>query len=152
MNPFCFFDYTHMVYWCILIFMKILALDIGDVWVGSAISDESGIVCRPYITVKYEELLSFLEKTISEESVGTILVGHPITMGGTKSEQTKKVEKVFEDLKEKFSSIDWILRDERFSSQRAADLIGALDSKEKKKKEHSVAAAFILQDYLNGMS
>ena len=134
--------------------MKTLALDIGDVWIGSAISDGAGITCRPYQTVKLEELENFLRKVLIEEMIGTVVVGHPITVGGTVSEQTKKIESTFVHLKEMFDAVDWVLRDERYSSKRAAALTRTKPSakgrsQKKKEREHSVAAAFVLQSYLD---
>lgn len=138
--------------------MKILGLDVGNVWVGSALSDAAGITCRPLETVRLEELDAFLERVLREERVGMVVVGHPVTVGGGgASDQTREVEKVFEKLKVRFEKIDnrsieWILWDERFSTQRATAVMRQKRSGEKKgenNKEHSIAAAFILQSYLD---
>jgi len=134
--------------------MKKLGLDMGDVWVGMAISDGAGITCRPYETVKLDQLEEFLKKVFDQELIDTVVVGHPVTVGGGRvSEQTKSVEKIFEILRSKFSSanhgeIKWVLWDERFSSKRAASMMKG----QEKKKEHSIAAAFILQNYLDGQA
>lgn len=127
--------------------MKILALDIGDQWTGSAISDPSGLIARPYQTVQTRELHAFLETLFKEQAIGTVVVGHPITMKGTVSEQTKKVLVAKQELEQKFPQRVWILWDERLSSKRAAVLKPTKD-KEEKKRAHSIAAAFILDSYL----
>ena len=137
---------------------KKLSLDLGDVWIGSAISDGLGITCRPYRTIKLEELPDFLQETLSNGEIDTVVVGHPITASGTISEQTKKVESLFYNLQDRFKhvgdhTIKWVLHDERFSTKRARDILGLgkrkKASKELSEKEHSVAAAFILQNYLD---
>lgn len=135
--------------------MKILGLDVGKAWVGVAISDPMGIVCRPYKTVRFEELIPFLQKAIEEEFVGTVVVGHPITVKGKVSAQTEEIEEVFEKLRAQFSSVNdrdlkWILWDERFSSKRASSILKKHDRGDK--KEHSIAAAFILQSYLDNQA
>lgn len=130
--------------------MKALGLDIGDVWVGSALSDAAGISCRPYQTVTLQELNEFLEELLSREPINTVVVGHPITVGGTVSKQTEAIEKIFATLKERFPQVAWVLRDERFSTKRAVSLIK--DRKKKKKEEHAIAAAFILQSYLDSQA
>ena len=130
--------------------MKILALDVGDRWVGSAISDGLGITCRPYKTVDIENLNTFLEKTITEEGIGKIIVGYPKTIKGTESQQTEKTKKVKAELEKKFSNIEWIFWDERLTSKRASDIMRG--SKKNKLDEHSIAAAFILQSYLDSLA
>ena len=100
--------------------MKILALDLGDVWVGSAISDGLGISCRPYQTVQIGELETFLTKTLTQEPIGAVVVGYPKTVGaGTESDQTKKIVLLKEELEQKFGQVSWVLWDERLSSKRA---------------------------------
>jgi putative Holliday junction resolvase len=127
--------------------MKILALDIGDRWTGVAISDPLGILPRPYDTFKTFELHSALEKTIEKERISTIVVGLPITMRGTESDQTKKVIASVEDLKNQFTKIAWIMWDERLSSKRASAVKSA-KTKEDKLKSHAIAAAIFLSTYL----
>ena len=133
--------------------MKTLGLDIGDVWVGSALSDTAGISCKPYRTIKLQELETFLDDVLHCEPVSAIVVGHPITVGGgTASKQTKRIEEIFATLQKKYSSvndrsIEWALWDERFSTKRAISTMRG--KKGAKEREHSIAAAFVLQSYLD---
>ena len=136
--------------------MKILALDLGDVWVGSAISDYLGITCKPLLTVPRAELESFLAKTLMQEEISVVVVGYPKTVSaGTESAQTEKIVKEKELLATKFNTvhgrtISWLLWDERLSSKRADELRkGTFKTKEDKRASHSIAAAFILQNYLD---
>lgn len=128
--------------------MKILALDIGDVWTGTAISDPTATFARPYQTVSTKELEEFLAKTIETESLKEIVVGHPKTLKGTESEQTKKIKKEKEKLEKMFPSVSWILWDERLTSKMASRPSKRKKSKEDKIQSHSRAAAFILDSYL----
>lgn len=127
--------------------MKIIALDIGDVWTGCAISDELQLVARPFQTVETSKLVNFLEPLIVQGTVGVIVVGHPRTMRGTSSDQTKKVERIKQDLEARFPGVQWLFWDERLSSKRAEQLKKAR-TKEEKIHSHSIAAAFILESYL----
>jgi len=127
--------------------MKIAAIDLGDRHIGIALSDASLIISSPYITITPEELDEFLQKFIAKENVSLILVGHPKTLKGTKSEQTIKVEKEFERLRDMFGSIEWKLIDERLSSKHANNLIRA-KTKEDKLKSHAIAASLLLESYL----
>ncbi len=139
--------------------MKILALDLGDVWIGSAISDYLGITCKPYQTVVKDELERFLAKTIAEQDIATVVVGYPKTVSaGTESAQTATIVRQKEDLAAKFAQvsgrdIEWVLWDERLSSKRADGLHKhGMQSKTEKMQSHSVAAAFILQNYLDHLA
>ena len=70
--------------------MKVLALDLGDSWVGTALSDPMKIIARPHETVKTKDLFNFLKNIFETEQIDTVLVGYPRTMRGTESAQTKK--------------------------------------------------------------
>lgn len=126
---------------------KLLALDLGDRWVGTAITDASLTVARPYKTVSTEELDGFLTKTIQDEHIKTVIIGHPVTMAGGESAQTFKILAQKEAIEKKFPELQFVLWDERLSSQRAS-AINPGHSREEKVRSHSLAAAFILDSYL----
>lgn len=128
--------------------MKIAALDLGDRWVGVAISDALGITARPCETVEAAQLEAFLPKFIEEERIGTIVAGLPITLRGTISAQTQKIKDQVADLEKQFSSVKWVLWDERLTSKQAAKIKPA-KTKEAKRASHSHAAAIILRNYLD---
>jgi|GEM_PF-247131 len=128
---------------------KIAALDLGDEWTGIAISDSSQTFARPYETIPAKIINKFLTDLFTKEEISRVIVGHPRTMKGTASLQTLAVEKIFEELKITFPQHEWVLWDERLSSRRAAQTqIGKKRSKEERRKEHAIAAAFILDSYL----
>ena len=143
--------------------MKILALDLGDVWIGTAISDPLGITCKPLQTVQFHSVLDFICEVVKKENVREIVVGLPCTLEGKESEQTKKTRNQVEILKSKIAektslTIDWNWWDERKSSQQAGHIMRrnkastsrrACKRMENKNHEHSVAAALILQGYLD---
>jgi putative holliday junction resolvase len=124
--------------------MKILALDLGDQWVGVALTDISRILARPHTTVPFKELHSFLSKILEDEPINIVVVGYPQTLKGTESDQTKKVVSQKEDLEKEFPSADWVLWDERLSSKQAQ----TVGKKGDKLHIHAKAAAVILDGYL----
>jgi len=127
--------------------MKTIALDLGDRWVGIAISDPLGIIARPHETVETKKLILVLRTLFDDEQIDSIVVGYPKTMRGTESAQTKKILAQKDELKREFPNKQWILWDERLTSQEAERL--ALQSPVKDKKlVHSRAAAIILTAYL----
>lgn len=130
--------------------MKILALDLGDVWTGIAISDALGITTRPLTTVPTKELKQFLQQIVQEEPIKKIVVGDPKTLKGTKSEQTEKTYAYVDTLKELLPQIEWIWWDERLTSKQAAGLVRP-KNKQDKLSTHAVAAALLLMGYLNSI-
>lgn len=125
--------------------MKIMALDLGDVWTGTALSDSMQMLAKPYQTVKTVDLKNFLTTLLKEEKIATFVVGYPKTLEGRESDQTRKVVLMKEDLERTFCIQNWILWDERLTSKQANMLrSGRYD----KQKLHSIAAALILETYL----
>lgn len=124
-----------------------MALDLGDQWIGSALSDASQLIARPYKTVTLSELEEFIAQVLVAESIELIIVGYPKTMSGKISEQTLKIQKLFEHLEQKFPATPFKLWDERLSSKRA-EALSKSRTAEEKRKSHSIAAAFILDSYL----
>lgn len=124
---------------------KILALDLGDSWTGTAISDASQMFARPHQTVKTKDLETFLTETFSKEKIEAVVVGYPQTLKGTESAQTKKIVSHKEALEKKYPDYKWILWDERYTSQHAQEIKGKKDDKQ---KVHSIAAALFLETYL----
>jgi putative Holliday junction resolvase len=127
--------------------MKKAALDLGNVWTGVALSDPLNFFAKPYKTVETKNLKSFLEQLLKEESIDLIIVGLPITMEGRESEQTKRTIATKEKLELMFPQVRWQLLDERLSSKHAEQLKRSR-TKEEKIHSHSIAAAFILETYL----
>ncbi len=125
--------------------MKILALDLGDQWTGTAISDALGILARPYETVTTPLLTQFLEKIFKQEKISTVVVGYPKTMQGNESQQTKTIVVMKEALEQQFPEKIWALWDERLTSKQAGSL---KNDKGDKQRIHSLAAALILESYL----
>ena len=128
--------------------MRILALDLGDVWVGTALSDPMGFLAKPYKTIKAPELGDFIQITVEQYQIKTVVIGNPTTLKGQQSEQTKKVHALKSQLQEQFPEMEWILWDERLSSKQAEKYKKG-SSKEQKINLHSIAAALILETYLN---
>lgn len=127
---------------------KILALDLGDAWVGIALTDRDCIFARPHSTVAASDLKAFLIKILSEEQIRKIIIGHPRTMKGGHSAQTDKVVAQKDQLEQEFPDQEFILWDERLSSKRAEALASNVPSREEKMKTHARAAAFILDSYI----
>jgi len=131
--------------------MRVLALDVGKKRIGIAISDPLRVIAKPHSTIDRNKSAYDRVAQLSKElEVDTILIGLPLHLDGTESEQTKDVRKFAEKLAQVVGPIQIKFKDERLSSieaeQRLADRYG--DWRKRKSKIDSFAAASFLEDYL----
>tara|TARA_B110000116_G_C16413921_1_gene393107 strand:+ start:186 stop:602 length:417 start_codon:yes stop_codon:yes gene_type:complete len=132
---------------------RILALDHGDKKIGVAISDPMKIIAKPLqiiINSSYDRILSELNDLIREFDIEMIVVGLPITMKNTTSEQTKKVIEFIDYLKENLS-INIQTYDERLTSKMAikALVMQGIKTGHNKQEIDKTSAAIFLQNYLD---
>ena len=124
--------------------MKLLALDLGDRWIGTALSDNSQLLARPHKTIEKNNLISFLTELFVQEQIDEIIIGNPKTLRGTNSQQTEKIALEKKRLEEIFPEKVWLLWDERLTSKHAQNM----RITKEKQEIHSIAAALILDSYL----
>ncbi len=130
---------------------KILALDLGEVWTGIAISDPLKTLARPIKATKTTDLFATLRELLKQEKIDTIVVGHPITLAGRDSKQTERAKEQKTLLEKEFPSLPFLLWDERLSSKQASHVQFETQKKrspDTKLQSHSIAAAVILDTYL----
>ena|SRR5581483_4265511 len=130
---------------------KIVALDIGDQWTGVALSDALQLFAKPFVTWESSKLIHELSNLLKSEKIALVVIGFPKTMRGTESLQTKKIINMKEQLEKKIPGTSFMLWDERLSSKRA-ESVSQAKTKEQKLKSHAIAAAFILDSYLQFLS
>lgn len=131
---------------------RILAIDIGRKRTGIAVTDPLRITANGLETVATAELMSFLEKYLSAESVDQIILGYPRQMDGSESESMQYIRPIEKKIKEKFPEVKLVFVDERFTSVLAhkAMLDGGLKKKARQDKAlvDKISATIILQTYL----
>jgi len=124
-----------------------MALDLGDAWVGVALSDPLRFFAKPYTTVGAADLENFIQEILVKEKISIIVVGYPKTMRGLESDQTRVVVATKEKLEALYPTVQWVLWDERLSSKQARKIKNP-KNKEEKLQQHAIAAAIILESYL----
>jgi len=120
--------------------MNILAIDYGTKNIGLAWTQISLGVVLPYGVIK-DKNLAELAALIKKENIDKVIIGLPFGLKEKENENTKKIKKFANDLKN-IINISVEFEDERFSSQ-AADRMGAGVSRDEK------SAMVILQSYLD---
>jgi putative Holliday junction resolvase len=133
--------------------MRILGLDYGTVRVGVALTDPLGFIAQPKGFIKADNrsaCIAEIKKICLEFSVEKIVIGLPLHMNGDEGESAKGARALGASIQEQFDiSISFI--DERLSTMSANKALteGNVRGQKKKEKVDSVAAAIILQNYLD---
>ena len=132
--------------------MKIICFDPGTVRIGAAISDETEYLSRPLEFIKNDERLErMLRELAAKEPFDSIIVGNPLNMDGTKNPRTTHGDILAEKLGAFFPGVGITMWDERLSTADAEEIMikANVSRKRRKKKIDSLAAALILQSYLD---
>jgi putative Holliday junction resolvase len=133
--------------------MRVLGLDIGEKRIGVALSDPLGIIAGALTVVDRVTDDAALKEIIDlarENEVERIVVGMPRSLDGSLGKQAQAVQS-FVDLLKKRTDIPVVTWDERLSTvaaERTMLEVGMKRDKRKKRRD-SLAAAIILQGYLD---
>ena len=135
--------------------MRILALDHGTRRIGVAVSDETKTIAQPleYIpTEPFADFLARLKELLVEKEIDLILVGLPRNMDGSYGPAAQKVETFIGVLRAAITAPvkTW---DERLTSAQANRVLiqGKVRRDKRKEKVDKMAAAILLQSYLDGI-
>ena len=135
-----------------------LAIDVGGRRIGLAVSDPSGTLARPLTTIAVKNAAEGVERVADEigrlaredEGLSSIVVGLPVRLDGSPSEQTTRVAAFIDALKAR-TSVPIVTADERLTSREAESRLSVheRDWRVRKAKLDAEAAAIILQEYLD---
>lgn len=136
---------------------RIMGLDYGAKTVGVAITDDLLLTAQPVETIKRDSenklrrTLARIEALIAEYDVERIVLGLPLNMDDSIGERAEKTLEFAEKLKER-TGLPVIMQDERLSTFTAKEVLEEMGVAPCDMKQHvdKIAAAFILEDYLNG--
>jgi putative Holliday junction resolvase len=134
--------------------MRILALDHGTKRIGVAISDETKTIAQPleYILAEpFADFLTRLKQLLVEKEVDLVLIGLPRNMDGTYGPAAQKVQAFVAVLRGAIT-IPIKMWDERLTSSQANRILiqGGVRRDKRKEKVDKMAAAILLQSYLDG--
>mgnify|MGYP003687594681 FL=1 len=121
---------------------KFLSIDFGLKYIGTAISDTSNIIAKPFGTFTEDEIFKELNNILISENICGLILGKPYHLDGSESEMSRKVIDFSEKI-EKITAIPILLLDERLSSKpyKSAKNISKISIHEK-------SACLILDDFL----
>jgi len=131
--------------------MRYLAIDYGSKRTGLALCDRLEMIASPIAVIEIPALvIQKILALIKDEQVETVVIGLPMNMDGTEGQAAKTVRAFAKELAA-VTAIPIIFHDERLSSFEAEEKLAAADFTRKKKKKRldAVAAAGILQSFLD---
>ncbi len=133
--------------------MRYLGLDVGDVRIGVALSDETATIATGLPTferVGPRKDLKAIARLTRENEVGELVVGLPRRLDGEVGIQGQKVLAFMDGLRE-LVDVPVVAWDERFTTSLAQQTLIEGDVKRKNRKGavDQVAAILILQSYLD---
>jgi len=135
--------------------MRILALDVGDVRIGVAVSDELELGAYPLVTLTRQGTLkkdvAMAQRTIVEQEADLVVVGLPTSIDGGEGSQARKTRGYGDALAREIGSIPLVYWDESLTSVEAEEQLLALDySREKRRKLiDQWAAKILLESFLD---
>jgi putative Holliday junction resolvase len=134
--------------------VRVLAVDPGQKHLGLAISDPTGTLARPLATLRHVSRTADAQRiadTAAAEAAELVLIGYPLDSEGLPGLAARQAENLAEALRQA-TALPVLLFDESFSSQAAEEALRQVGKKRRDRREqvHAVAAASILQSYLDG--
>lgn len=132
---------------------RIVALDIGDVRIGVAVSDPSRMIAVPVEVITrigWGPDVRRIKEICDRYETNIIVSGLPLNMDGTEGFQAEKVRGLCAQLES--AGLCVLFQDERLTTVNAEEALleGNVSRYERKQKIDKVAAALILEQWLAG--
>lgn len=133
--------------------MRAAAIDLGSTRIGLAVSDELGLLAhpRPFLSASSTgQLVERLSQLVTSDDVGVFVIGLPKTLDGREGPLARRARALATQLKQR-AGCRVVLVDERLSTHQAHSQLmsSGFDARERKSRVDSVAAAILLQTFLD---
>jgi putative Holliday junction resolvase len=133
--------------------VRLLALDVGDVRIGVALSDETRTLASGLVTLRSvgpRRDVRQVAALVREHAVGELVVGLPLRLDGARGPQAEKVMTLVERLRRALP-IPVVTRDERLTSLEATARLAeaGVRGRARKARIDQAAACLILQELLD---
>lgn len=133
--------------------MRVLALDIGEVRVGVAVSDPTGRVASPVCVLPAQEVLAHaatFRRVLEDWEPELLVCGRPMTLAGEEGPQAARVREQAERVAAA-CGLPLEFEDERLSSAEAKRILReqGLSERAMRGKVDMVAASLFLQAWLD---
>lgn len=131
---------------------RVLGLDVGDKYVGIAVTDALGMTAQGYRTYKKgskDDDLKFFADVVRQFNVDKIVAGLPRDMEGEETAQARKTRNYCNFLAKRLN-VEVVYIDERLTSRSAERVLieGGVRREDRKKYIDTLSAQLILQTYM----
>jgi putative Holliday junction resolvase len=133
--------------------LRVLALDIGEVRVGIAVSDATGTVASPVKVLPAPEVFGLarsFRRVLEDFEPDLLVCGRPLTLSGERGPQAERLEAQARQVADS-CGLPLEFADERLSSSEAKRVLReeGLSEREMRGKLDMVAASLFLQAWLD---
>ena len=139
--------------------VRALGIDYGERRIGLALTDATGLLASPWKKMTNDANLGSAARRLADEvrqlqaedsGLAAIVIGLPRRLNGDATDQTARVEKLALLLASEIS-VPITLQDERLTSHEADEILARRERDWRRRKDQldAMAAALILQDYLD---
>ena len=136
--------------------MRVMCLDVGQVRIGIAQSDELKTIASPLEVYKRTNSIKndarYIAGLIKQNNVDTLVVGLPLKLDGSSSTSVDMAKNFAERIMgQTTGGVKLVYEDERFSTVQATRVLLEGNARREKRKQvvDKIAATFILQSYLD---
>ena len=135
---------------------RVIALDVGDVRIGVAVSDPTGTIAQPldvYKRVGYGPDSKYVKALCDRYETDQVLLGLPLNMDGTLGGQAQKAQDFGRVLEERMG-LTVFYQDERRTTVTAEQVLvsGNVRREDRRLYVDKLAAAVILEQWLASQS
>lgn len=134
---------------------RVIALDVGDVRIGVAVSDPTGTIAQPlevYRRVGFGPDSRYVKALCERYETSCVLLGLPLNMDGSLGGQAQKAQAFGDVLQNQGLQVSY--QDERMTTVTAERVLvdGSVRREDRKRYVDKLAAAVILEQWLASQS
>ena len=129
---------------------RVLALDIGTVRTGAAISDPTRTIAQGLGVWDADTWRKSLAEALRKYTPEVVVLGLPVRTDGKHSDAAERIQNIAAELRAEYPELKIETQDERFTTviaQRAM-LEADVSRKKRRKSVDKIAAVLILEDWL----
>jgi putative Holliday junction resolvase len=132
---------------------RLLGLDLGEKTIGISLSDTSRCIATPMETLrrsKFAADAARLEKIVSEQNVGAVVIGQPLNMDGSDGPSAQSARAFGRNLAARMT-VPIVFWDERLSTVAVTRTLLDADTSRRRRAQvvDKMAAAYILQGVID---